>query len=179
MCELEMVYKKISNGFKSLMFNKIVGVKALVMISAFYSPVLFALEDDLKKAIEIATYASKFQSERMKVAAENLANIDSASDVPGGNPYRRKIIFAQNKYDKRLKTNVLQTKKIDVDRSDFILKYEPTHPAADDLGYVKYPNVNKLIEKADASEAMRGYEADLGIIEMSNSLIGKTIEAIK
>ena len=138
-----------------------------------------ALEDDLKKAVEIAAHGSKFQSERMKIAAENLANIDSTSAAPGGDAYRRKVIFAQNKYNRGLKTNVITTKKVDTDRSEFILKYDPTHPAADEEGYVKYPNVNRLVEKADASEAVRGYEADLSIIEMSNALIGKTIEAIK
>lgn len=138
-----------------------------------------ALEDDLKKAVEIAAHGSKFQSERMKIAAENLANIDSTSAVPGGDAYRRKVIFAQNKYDRNLRTNVITTKKVDTDKSDFIMKYDPTHPAANADGYVKYPNVNRLIERSDASEATRGYEADLNIIEMSNSLIGKTIEAIK
>ncbi len=150
---------------------------ALIVIAANFDT--NALEDDLKKAVQSAAHGSKFQSERMKIAAENLANIDSTSALAGGDAYRRKIIFAQNKYDKGLNTHVITTKKVDTDKSEFILKYDPTHPAADEQGYVKYPNVNRLIEKADASEAVRGYEADLSIIEMSNSLIGKTIEAIK
>ena len=138
-----------------------------------------ALEDNLKKSVEIAAHGSKFQSERMKIAAENMANEDSTAVTPGGDPYRRKVIFARNNYDKHLKTNVITTRKVDFDKSDFILKYDPTHPAADNEGYVKYPNVNRLIERADASEAQRGYEANLGIIEMSNSLMQKTIEAIR
>jgi flagellar basal-body rod protein FlgC len=141
--------------------------------------VCFALEDDLKKAVEVAAHGSHFQSERLKVAAENMANEDSTAVTPGGNPYRRKIIFANNNYDKRLKTNVVRTKKVDFDKSDFILRYDPRHPAANGEGYVKYPNIQKEIERADASEAQRGYEANLGIIDISNSLMQKTIEAMK
>lgn len=140
---------------------------------------VYALEDDMKKAIEIAAHGTKFQSERMKVAAENLANESTTSSTPGGDPYRRKIIFANNSYNQRIKTNIITTKKVDFDKSDFVLKYDPNHPAANEDGYVKYPNVNQIIERADASEAQRSYEANLSIIEMSNSLIQKTVEAIR
>jgi flagellar basal-body rod protein FlgC len=137
------------------------------------------LEDNLKKSVEIAIHGGKFQAERLKIAAENLANEDSTSDRPGGDPYRRKILFAKNDYDKILKTRVVKAKKVDVDKSDFVMKYQPTHPAADLNGYVKYPNVQKEIERADASEAQRSYEANLNVIEMSRSMMQKTVEAIK
>ena len=152
---------------------------SILVTVIFSAKVCYALEDDLKKAVEVAAHGSHFQAERLKVAAENMANEDSTSATPGGDPYRRKIIFANNKYDKRFRTNVLTTKKVDFDKSDFILKYDPHHPAANEEGYVKYPNIQKEIERADASEAQRGYEANLGIIEISNSLMQKTIEAIK
>lgn len=145
----------------------------------FLSRDCYALEDDLKKAVEVAAHGSHFQAERLKIAAENLANEDSTSATPGGDPYRRKVIFANNKYDKKYRTHVLTTKKVDFDKSDFILKYDPNHPAADIDGYVKYPNIQKEIERADASEAQRGYEANLGIMEISNSMMQKTIEAIR
>jgi flagellar basal-body rod protein FlgC len=150
------------------------------LVAALYSSkVCFALEDNLKKAVEVAAHGSHFQSERLKVAAENMANEDSTSSIPGGDPYRRKIIFANNKYDKRLRTSVVTTKKVDFDKSDFILKYDPRHPAANEEGYVKYPNIQKEIERADASEAQRSYEANLSIMDISNSLMQKTIEAMK
>lgn len=154
-------------------------LKITFIITILMPTLAFALEDDLKKAIEISIHGGKFQAERLKVAAENLANEDSVSDSPGGNPYRRKTIFARNDYDKKLKTRVVTTKKVDVDKSDFIRKYEPSHPAADADGYVKYPNVQKEIERADASEAQRSYEAGLGVIEMSRSMMQSTVEAIK
>ncbi len=150
-----------------------------ILFLAFFSSSVFALEDDLQKAIEISSSGTKIQAERLKVAAENMANEHSTSTQPGGAPYRRKIVFAKNNYNKKLKTNIVKIRKIDADKSPFILKYEPNHPAADLNGYVKYPNIHKEIEKADAGEAQRSYEANLSIMEMSKSMIQKTIEAIR
>lgn len=139
----------------------------------------YALEDNLQKAVEIAIHGGNFQAERLKIATENMANEHSTSFQPGGDPYRRKVVFAKNNYNKRLKTNVLKVRKFDTDKSPFIMKYDPNHPAADLNGYIKLPNIHKEIERADASEAQRSYEANLSIIEMSKAMMQKTIEVIK
>lgn len=144
-----------------------------------YGSNVLALEDSLLKSIEISAHGNKFQSERLKIAAENLANEDSVSTTPGGNPYRRKVIWAKNTYDRKLKTRVIKVKKYGHDQRPFKMKYDPNHPGADQDGYVKLPNVDKIIEKADASEAQRSYEANLSMIEVSKQLITKTIEAMK
>ncbi len=150
-----------------------------VIMMFFYSSVTYALEDSLQKTVEIAVHGTKFQANRLTIAAENAANESTTSMEPGGDPYRRKIIYAKNQYNKKLKTNVVQVSKYDVDKSPFELKYDPQHPAADLHGYVKLPNVRREIERADASEAQRTYEANLGVIEVARSMQQKTIDAIK
>ena len=139
----------------------------------------WALEDSLQKAIEVASQANNIQSERLKIVAENLANELSTSDTPGGNPYRRKIMFVENKYDKHKKVNLLRVKKYSEDKSDFNIKYEPSHPAADINGYVKMPNIRREIERSDASEAQRAYEANLEVIATSRSMMQKNLEVIR
>jgi flagellar basal-body rod protein FlgC len=139
----------------------------------------WALEDSLQKAIEIASQGNNIQSERLKIIAENLANELSTSDSPGGTPYRRKIMFVENKYDKHKKTNLLRVKKYDEDKSDFNIKYEPSHPAADINGYVKIPNIRREIERSDASEAQRAYEANLEVIATSRAMMQKNLEVIR
>ena len=47
----------------------------------------------------------------------------------------------------------------------------PSHPAADANGYVKMPNVNPLVELMDMKEAQRSYEANLGVIQVSRSML--------
>ena len=156
--------------------NKIMQILFIILLSQLkYN---LALADNLKQAVEIAAHGTRFQAERLKIAAENLANEDSTGATPGADAYRRKVIFADNKYNAKLGTRVITTKKVDVDNSDFIMKFDPHHPAANAEGYVKYPNVTREIERADASEAQRGYEANLSVIEVSNSLMNKTVEAI-
>lgn len=152
-------------------------ISVLIISGAILLPE-FAFADSLKKASKIASYGARFQSDRLKIAAENIANEDSTGATPGADAYRRKIIFAENKYDKKLDTNVVVTKKVMADSADFIPKYDPHHPAADDEGYVKYPNISMEIERADAAEAKRSYEANLSVMEVTNSLMQKTIEAM-
>lgn len=62
--------------------------------------------------------------------------------------------------------------------SDFKLKYNPDHPAADENGYVKMPNVNSIVEVMDMREAQRSYEANLGMIQQSKSMMMKTINLL-
>ena len=65
------------------------------------------------------------------------------------------------------------------DPSDFRLKYEPGHPAADANGNVKYPNVNSLVEMTDMREAQRSYEANINVIGATRRMIQRTIEILK
>ena len=88
-------------------------------------------------------------------------------------------MFVENKYDKHKKVNLLRVKKYSEDKSDFNIKYEPSHPAADINGYVKMPNIRREIERSDASEAQRAYEANLEVIATSRSMMQKNLEVIR
>ncbi len=139
---------------------------------------IFAIEDDLKKSINMLISANTVQLERIKVATENLTNIDSVATKKGSMPYRRKIVLVKNTFNKRKKMNQLLVKNITYSKAAFNFKYDPNHPFAQENGYLAYPNVTLEIEKADIMEAQRSYEANLSVIEISNSLINKTIESI-
>ncbi len=69
--------------------------------------------------------------------------------------------------------------KVREDQSEFKLRYEPDHPAANDKGYVKMPNVNTLVEMADMQEATRSYEANLNVVKSSRSMMQKTLDILK
>lgn len=150
----------------------------VVMILAILMTHCVAFANELKKASDIARSSAVVQLKRLKIATENLANLDSTGSTPGADAYRRKIIFVENKYDKNLDTNIVRTQKIDVDNSAFIMKFEPHHPAANSKGYVKYPNITESIERVDITESQHNYEANLAIIQITDSLTQKTIEAI-
>ena len=134
---------------------------------------------DLMQSLMLSAAGMKVQGDRLRVVAENLANTDSVSEVPGGDPYRRKVITFKNALDKELGIETVQVSKVGVDQSDFRMKYDPGNPAADPKGYVKLPNVNSLIEMTDMREAQRSYEANLRAIEVARNMLQRTIDLIR
>ncbi len=135
--------------------------------------------DDLKASSEIASKGMKAQATRLRVISENLANADSTSEVPGGEPYRRKLVTFRNQLDKQLGADTVKVRKILNDKSKLPTKYDPAHPAANAQGYVLQPNVNPLIEMMDMREAQRSYEANMNVISASRSMVAKTLELLK
>ena len=134
---------------------------------------------DLMESLMISAAGMRAQGQRLRVVAENLANADSVSELPGGDPYRRKTISFKNQLDRELGMETVQVSKVGEDPSDFRMKYDPGNPAADAKGYVKLPNVNSLIEMSDMREAQRSYEANLKAIEVARNMLQRTIDLIR
>jgi flagellar basal-body rod protein FlgC len=157
----------------------IMGLAVLITLFNLYCNRSFAM-DPLMSSIRTSSSALKAQSMRLKVISQNIANEDSTSNEKGGEPYRRKTITFKSKIDPRTGVEKIDIIKIGVDnKTDFKKKYEPSHPAADDAGYVLYPNVDKSLEFIDAKEAQRSYEANLNSISISNSMMSKTLEILR
>src|SRR5689334_25245073 len=104
------------------------------------------MSSDFLRSMSIATSGLRAQSGRMRVIAENIANAESTSQTPGGDPYRRKIPTFSTELDRTLDAQIVTLGRVQQDQSDFVVKHEPNHPGADANGNVKYPNVNSLIE---------------------------------
>jgi flagellar basal-body rod protein FlgC len=134
---------------------------------------------DFLKSMQIAASGLRAQAGRMRVISENIANADSTAQQPGGDPYRRKIPTFQAEVDRTLDAKMVSLGRVRPDRSDFKLKYEPSHPAADQAGYVKYPNVNSVVEMTDMREAQRSYEANLNVIGATRRMIQRTLELLR
>ena len=134
---------------------------------------------DFLKSMAIAASGLKAQSGRMRVIAENIANAESTAQRTGANPYRRKIATFRTEMDRALGAQTIAMGRVSTDPSDFRTKYEPGHPAADANGYVKYPNVNSLVEMTDMREAQRSYEANLNVIGATRRMIQRTIDLLR
>lgn len=134
---------------------------------------------DLMQAMELAAKGMKAQGTRMRVISENLANAETTASTPNEDPYQRQIITFKNVLNRAEGVREVEVDKITRDKSDFIMKYDPSHPAADARGYIRTPNVNTLIETMDMREASRSYEANLGVIEMAKSMMMRTIDLIR
>ena len=134
---------------------------------------------ELKSSVAVSASGLRAQSLRMRVIAENLANADSVSRTPGGDPYRRQVPVFQPKRDKTSGATGVEVPTVEGDRSAFRRVYEPGNPAADEAGYLLLPNVSRLVETTDMKAAQRAYEANLSAIESARALTMRTIDLLK
>jgi len=134
---------------------------------------------DLKSSMLVSASGMKAQGERIKLISQNIANSDSTAQTPGGEPFRRKVLTFKNFLDRNADARVVKVDKIGSDKSDFELRYDPGHPAANSDGYVLMPNVNTMVEMADMREAQRSYEANLSVIDISRTLMMRTIQILR
>ena len=134
---------------------------------------------DLTSAMSIAAAGMRAQSARLQVTAENLANAESTGLVPGDDPFRRKTVSFAADRDRASGLELVAVREIGEDSRPFELRYQPGHPAADAAGYVKYPNVNPLIELVDMREAQRSYEANLNAMQMARTMLGRTLDLLR
>lgn len=133
---------------------------------------------ELLKTLQISAAGMKAQGERLRVIAENIANANTTALMPGGEPYRRKLITFENVLDRELGERLVRVAGYELDKSAFGRRYDPGHPAADGDGYLQLSNVNALIETTDMREALRSYEANLSVIEASRTMVQRTIDLI-
>ena len=123
----------------------------------------------------------------MDVISENVANV-TTTRTEDGTPYRRKIVTFREKnvtpFSKVLSNtreaylgNGVKVSKVSEDtESEFVMKYDPSHPDADENGYVSYPNVNIITEMTNMIDASRSYEANLTAFETSKAIALKGLE---
>lgn len=134
---------------------------------------------EMMKSMLIAAAGMRAQAERFRIIAENIANASSTATKPGEDPYRRKIPVFKAELDRVTGAETVKVKNVAKDMSEFRMQFMPGHPAADEKGYVKMPNVNSLIETMDMREAQRSYEANLSVIDNTRSMLARTVDLLK
>ncbi|WP_206459641.1 flagellar basal body rod protein FlgC [Anaerovorax sp. IOR16] len=131
---------------------------------------------------------------RMSIISENLTNMDTTRTEAGG-PYRRKTVAFEAIEEGDFKSLLnralgkrpafgegaggVRVSEIIEDQSPFKTVYDPTHPDADEMGYVNLPNVNLLQETVDAMSASRSYEANITAINAIKLMATKALEVGK
>ncbi|MDR2903397.1 MAG: flagellar basal body rod protein FlgC [Clostridiales bacterium] len=138
--------------------------------------------------MDISASGLTAQRLRMDVLSQNIANADTTRTENGG-PYRRKIILFQEKENsypfnsffndamsRAVSGNGVRVSRIVEDESPGPQIYEPSHPDADENGYVTKPNVNIVEEMVNMISASRSYEANITAINNTKAMIAKTLE---
>ena len=65
------------------------------------------------------------------------------------------------------------------DERPFTLRHDPSHPAANEDGYVKVSNVSPILEMANMREASRSYEANMNLFEAGRRMRSQMIDLLK
>ncbi|NLP36006.1 MAG: flagellar basal body rod protein FlgC [Clostridiales bacterium] len=123
---------------------------------------------------------------RMDIISQNIANVNTTRDEHG-NVYKRKaVVFAEKNVtpfgEVLMKTagnvgnGVKVTRIVQDNHADMRKVYDPSHPDADDDGYVTYPNVNTVQEMTDLIDATRSYEANVTAFNAAKNIALKGLE---
>ncbi|MEI7027338.1 flagellar basal body rod protein FlgC [Paenibacillus sp. y28] len=144
----------------------------------------------LNNGFDISSSALTAQRLRMDVISSNIANADTTRGrMVDGKwvPYQRKLVVmepkAQVPFQQVLQGSVrdatgegIKVSRITEDTAPFKQVYNPTHPDADENGFVQLPNVDMLKEMVDMMSATRSYEANVTALNASKSMLTKALE---
>lgn len=137
-------------------------------------------------SFDISASGMTAQRLRSDIISQNLANVNSTSSQ-GGGAYRRKtVVFAEKDAtsfgDILLSTagtvgsGVKVTRIVEDYETPMNMVYDPSHPDANEDGYVTYPNVNVVTEMTNLIDASRSYEANVTAFNASKSMALKGLE---
>jgi flagellar basal-body rod protein FlgC len=141
---------------------------------------------DFMTSMKISASGLNVQRKRMESISSNLANLETTR-TPEGGPYRRKDVLITalplddqfgNTFKNALGDKLTQVQVADVveDQSEPRLVYNPSHPDANDLGYVSMPNVDQMTEMVNMVTTQRSFEANVTALNASKAMAIRAID---
>jgi flagellar basal-body rod protein FlgC len=140
---------------------------------------------NLLSALDISASGLTAQRQRIEVISSNLANANTTRTSDGG-PYRRKdLVFEAGSVESSFATALdsemqgrsgVQVVGVYEDNTPFIRRYDPSHPDANEEGYVLMPNVNPIEEMVNLVSATRSFEANTQAVNAIKEIAQKSVE---
>ena len=145
----------------------------------------------------IDTIGSGFtaQQQRLDIISENIVNMNTTRTENGEGPYRRKVVVFEAETGKdgfraamaraayglapasgKTTAGGVRVTNIVEDPSDLPLVYDPTHPDANEEGYVEMPNVDMVKEMTDAMAAAQAYASNVTAFNTLKTVIAQGLE---
>ena len=161
---------------------------------------------EIFKTMQISASGLSAQRLKMNAVASNIANVETSNTPQGGPYKRKKVAmseikeaksFASHMKDQFGKLKATNKKHISGSSSPFSKKveisevsakeqinpdqkvkliYDPSHPDADENGYVALPNINIINEMVDMMDASRAYEANLSALKSARDMANKALD---
>lgn len=157
------------------------------------------------RALEISSSGMTVQRQKMDAVSENIANVDTSRTEKGGPYQRRRIVVSETterpsfssamkrahgklvrthskhidgitRSGNRQETPQVEGKNIVDAASSFKLIFDPSHPEANEEGYVQMPDIEIINEMVDMISANRAYEANIAAISTAKRMINEAME---
>jgi flagellar basal-body rod protein FlgC len=126
--------------------------------------------DEALKVLALAAGGMRAQSTRLRIASENLANVQTEG-------YHRRLVTFRLAVEEGLA--MPEVSQVHEDNRPLREVFEPENPRANADGYVIYSNVEPLIELADIRQASRSYEAGLASFDQARRIFSRTLDILK
>lgn len=134
---------------------------------------------DMLQSIQVSAGGMFAQSQRMKVAAQNIANADSVQSANGTGPYRAKQVVFETVMNRQTGMAEVTSKVVEDHTTPFSAVYNPASDMADARGFVQMPNVDSTMENINMREAQRSYEANLAAISTARDMATRTLDMLR
>lgn len=141
------------------------------------------------QSLRIGASGLTAQRLRLDLISNNIANAQTTRTQAGGPYQRQDVIFMPEEApanlslspaERRASLNNLQggvkVEQIFTSEEEGARVYDPSHPDADEEGFVTYPNVDIVVEMTNMLSATRSYEANLASVEATKRMALKALE---
>ena len=128
----------------------------------------------LFNVFDVAGSAMSAQSVRLNLTASNMANANSVSSSIDQTYRARQPIFSAmlDNFSTGEQTGVgVEVKGIVESQAPLQQQYNPSHPMANEEGFIFLPNVNAVEEMANMMSASRSYQSNVEVINTAKQLM--------
>jgi flagellar basal-body rod protein FlgC len=160
------------------------------------------MAENIFSSFNISGQGMSVQRMRLSAVANNIANANTTKG-PDGEPYQREVVVVraipQSPFDSELNNQIKLDRTDDIhsknaypgtyppdyrvlnaitarDNTPPRLVYDPSHPDADENGYVKMPNINIVTEMVEMISAQRAFQANTGVIDAAKNIARDSLE---
>ncbi|MGA2296423.1 MAG: flagellar basal body rod protein FlgC [FCB group bacterium] len=160
------------------------------------------MAENVFSTFDISGKGMSVQRMRLSAVAKNIANANTTKG-PDGLPYKRDVVLVRavpdSPFNEQLgsqitlsmtaKEHIPNASSVDENPENKILNattakdtapprmvYDPSHPDADENGYVLMPNINIVTEMVDMITAQRAFEANTNVVESAKNMARDSLD---
>lgn len=130
----------------------------------------------LMNIFHVSASAMTAQSMRLNAVASNLANADSIVSSDGKAYRAKQVVFEATPMGSNNEATGVRVKQVVEDASPMRMVYDPRNPAADEKGYVAFPNVNVVEEMTNMISASRSYQTNVEVLNTAKTMMLRTLQ---